>query len=94
MNIDNLVGEPEQLLFAIGRDVHDPSWLWTVDYTNLKHVDICTGFNAHEAALVLHYNDVPLGLVTDDLEVTMTGPAEPVYEGHMSEHLTDRVVSA
>lgn len=32
--------------------------------------------------------------VTDDLEVTMTGPAEPVYEGHMSEHLTDRVVSA
>lgn len=68
LNIDNLVGEPEQLLFAIGRDVHDPSWLWTVDYTNLKHVDICTGFNAHEAALVLHYNDVPLGLVSDDLE--------------------------
>jgi UDP-N-acetylmuramyl pentapeptide synthase len=68
LNIDNLVGEPEQLLFAIGRDVHDPSWLWTVDYTNLKHVDICTGFNAHEAALVLHYNDVPLGMVSDDLE--------------------------
>ncbi len=68
LNLDNLVGEPEQLLFAIGRDVHDPSWLWTVDYSNLKHVDVCTGFNAYEAALVLHYNDVPLGLVTDDLE--------------------------
>ena len=32
--------------------------------------------------------------VTDDLEVTMTGPAQPVYEGRMSAHLTDRVVSA
>lgn len=68
LNLDNLVGEPEQLLFAIGRDVHDPSWLWTVDYSNLKHVDVCTGFNAHEAALVLHYNDVPIGMVSDDLE--------------------------
>ncbi|MEN9956584.1 MAG: hypothetical protein RIR46_192 [Actinomycetota bacterium] len=68
LNLDNLVGEPEQLLFAIGRDVHDPSWLWTVDYSNLKHVDVCTGFNAHEAALVLHYNDVPTALVSDDLE--------------------------
>ena len=72
LNLDNLVGEPEQLLFAIGRDVHDPSWLWTVDYSNLKHVDVCTGFNAYEAALVLHYNDVPMGLVTDDLERAAT----------------------
>jgi UDP-N-acetylmuramyl tripeptide synthase len=72
LNLDNLVGEPEQLLFAIGRDVHDPSWLWTVDYSSLKHVDVCTGFNAYEAALVLHYNDVPMGLVTDDLERATT----------------------
>ena len=68
LNLNNLPGEPEQLLFAIGRDVHDPSWLWTVDYSNLKHVDICTGFNAHEAALVLLYNDVPINFVSDDLE--------------------------
>lgn len=84
LNLDNLVGEPEQLLFAIGRDVHDPSWLWTVDYSNLKHVDVCTGYNAHEAALVLHYNEVPLGLVTDDLEsATATFFAMPKPEhGH------------
>jgi UDP-N-acetylmuramyl tripeptide synthase len=84
LNLDNLVGEPEQLLFAIGRDVHDPSWLWTVDYSNLKHVDVCTGFNAYEAALVLHYNDVPLGLVTDDLEQatdTFFGMPKP-KQGH------------
>ena len=32
--------------------------------------------------------------VTDDLEVTMTGPAQPVYEGRMSADLTTRVVNA
>ena len=32
--------------------------------------------------------------VTDDLEVTMTGPAQPVYEGRMSADLTNRVVNA
>lgn len=31
--------------------------------------------------------------VTDDLEVTMTGPAEPVYEGRMSTDLTNRLGS-
>jgi len=32
--------------------------------------------------------------VNDDLEVTMTGPALPVYEGRMSLDLTARVVAA
>lgn len=32
--------------------------------------------------------------VRDDLEVTMTGPAEPVYDGRMSADLTSRVVAA
>jgi diaminopimelate epimerase len=32
--------------------------------------------------------------VKDDLEVTMTGPAQPVYEGRMSADLTRRVVDA
>ena len=71
LNLDNLPENPEQLMFAIGRDVHDPSWLWTVDYTNLRRVDVCTGFNAFEAALVLLYNDVPVIDTTDDLEEAM-----------------------
>lgn len=68
LNLNNLADDPEQILFGIGRDVHDPSWLWTVDYANLKHVDVCTGYNAHEAALVLLYNDVPVEHTTDDLQ--------------------------
>lgn len=68
LNLDNLGAQPEQLLFAIGRDVHDPSWLWTVDYSSLKHVDVVTGYNAAEAALVLRYNDVRVGKIIYDLD--------------------------
>ena len=68
LNLDALVGDPDQILFAIGRDVHDPSWLWTVDYSNLKHVSVVTGFNAAEAALLLDYKGVTYDKVTEDLD--------------------------
>lgn len=68
LNLDNLRPDTEQIMFAIGRDVHDPSWLWTVDYSNLEHVNVVSGFNAYEAALVLGYNGVSFEIVTDDLE--------------------------
>jgi UDP-N-acetylmuramyl tripeptide synthase len=68
LNIDNLEGDPEQILFAIGRDVHDPSWLWTVDYSNLSHADVVTGLQADQAALLLRYNDIPIGKVIHDLD--------------------------
>jgi UDP-N-acetylmuramyl tripeptide synthase len=68
LNIDNLEGDPEQILFAIGRDVHDPSWMWTVDYSNLSHVDVVTGLQADQAALLLKYQGIPIGSVVHDLE--------------------------
>ena len=68
LNLDNLTTKPEQIMFAIGRDVHDPSWMWTVDYSGLSHADIVAGFNAAEAALVLAYNDIPIGRVVYDLD--------------------------
>ena len=68
LNLDNLTTKPEQIMFAIGRDVHDPSWMWTVDYSGLTHADIVAGYNAAEAALVLAYNDVPIGSVVYDLD--------------------------
>jgi UDP-N-acetylmuramyl pentapeptide synthase len=68
LNLDNLTTNPEQIMFAIGRDVHDPSWLWTVDMQGLSHVDVVAGYNAAEAALLLSYNDVPFGVVEYDLD--------------------------
>ncbi len=68
LNLDNLTTKPDQIMFAIGRDVHDPSWMWTVDYSGLSHADVVSGFNAAEAALVLAYNDVPVGDVIYELD--------------------------
>jgi UDP-N-acetylmuramyl tripeptide synthase len=71
LNLDDLSTQPEQIMVAIGTDVHDPSWLWTVDMSNLTHVDIVSGFNFSEVALRLTYADVPIAEVEGDLETAL-----------------------
>jgi len=66
LNLDNLDDNLDQVLFAIGRDVHDPSWLWTVDYKQLKHVSLVSGFNYADAALVLKYQGIEVDFVEVD----------------------------
>ena len=68
LNLDNLDPNLDRVLFAIGTDVHDPSWLWTVEPSNLKHVDVVTGFNTYEAELWLRTVGVVVDDSTDDLE--------------------------
>lgn len=71
LNLDNLSTDPEQIMVAIGTDVHDPSWLWTVDMSNLKHVDMVSGFNFAEIALRLTYAGVSIADVEGDLETAL-----------------------
>jgi UDP-N-acetylmuramyl tripeptide synthase len=71
LNLDNLPADQEQLMVAIGRDVHDPSWLWTVDLRNLKKVDLVSGFNFAEMALRLAYDEIPIGVIEPDLELAL-----------------------
>jgi UDP-N-acetylmuramyl tripeptide synthase len=66
LNLDNLPSGLDQVFFAIGRDVHDPSWMWTVDYSALKHVHTVSGFNYADAALVLAYNDIGIDVIEPD----------------------------
>lgn len=66
LNLDNLPAEIGPVMFAIGRDVHDPSWLWTVDYSKLRKVNTVSGFNFADAALVLLYNDVEVQSIEAD----------------------------
>lgn len=72
LNLDNLSTKPEQIMVAIGTDVHDPSWLWTVDMSNLTHVDVVSGFNYAEIALRLTYAGVPISAVESDLETALS----------------------
>lgn len=66
LNIDNLPPTLGQVMFAIGRDVHDPSWMWTVNLSNLEKVHTVSGFNYADAALVLAYNDVCMQVIEPD----------------------------
>lgn len=68
LNLDNLPPDQEQIMIAIGRDVHDPSWLWTVDLSDLPHADIVTGFNYAETALRLAYDDIRIGEIVPELD--------------------------
>jgi UDP-N-acetylmuramyl tripeptide synthase len=66
LNLDNLSPDLDQVFFVIGRDVHDPSWMWTVDLQNLKHVSMVSGFNYADAALLLAYNEIPVDVIESD----------------------------
>jgi UDP-N-acetylmuramyl tripeptide synthase len=63
LNLDKLKTTPHPLMLMAGRDIHDPSWLWTVDFSRLDFVDVVSGFNAHELALRLHYAGVNVNRV-------------------------------
>jgi UDP-N-acetylmuramyl tripeptide synthase len=67
LNLDNLQSPIESLMIAIGRDVHDPSWLWTVDLSRLEKVNVVSGYNFAEMALRLAYDDVHIDLAEEDL---------------------------
>lgn len=68
LNLDNLPADQEQIMVAIGTDVHDPSWLWTVDLKKLPKVDIVSGFNYAEMALRLAYEEIQIGRIEPNLE--------------------------
>lgn len=67
INLDLLEEQPENLMILVGTDIHDPSWLWTVDFSGLSRVEIIGGFNAHELALRLTIQGVSVGRVITDV---------------------------
>lgn len=67
LNLDELSGDESPLMLMAGRDIHDPSWLWTVDFSKLKRVDVVGGFNAYELALRLSVAGVEIGEVHPEI---------------------------
>ena len=67
LNLDNLELPLDRLMIAIGRDVHDPSWLWTVDLSRVSRVDVISGYNVHELGLRLAYDNIQIDHVDEDL---------------------------
>lgn len=67
LNLNELKGDEAPLMLMAGRDIHDPSWLWTVDFSKLKRVDVVGGFNAYELALRLSVAGVEVGSVIPEI---------------------------
>ena len=63
LNLENISGTESPLMLMAGSDIHDPSWLWNVDFSRLRRVDVVGGLNAYDLALVLSYNNVEIGTV-------------------------------
>ena len=71
LNLDQLEPSPEQVLVAVGSDVADPSWLWSVELGRLGAVTAISGSRAHDLALRLLYAGVPVDSVEPDLSVAI-----------------------
>jgi lipid II isoglutaminyl synthase (glutamine-hydrolysing) len=67
LNLALISEQPQNLMIAIGSDVHDPSWLWSVDFKRLTRVDQVSGLNAAELALRLAYQDIPVLAIDPDI---------------------------
>ncbi|MEF3404865.1 Mur ligase family protein [Agromyces sp. CCNWLW203] len=67
LNVDSIAPGTEQILFAIGSDVRDPSYFWPSDAGSLGRVSIVSGSKSAEAALMLAYDGVEIDRVEPDL---------------------------
>lgn len=67
LNVDSIASGTEQILVAIGSDVRDPSYFWSVDTSGLGHVQIASGSKAWDIALQLAYDGVTVERVEPDL---------------------------
>ena len=67
LNVDALDPELDQVLMAMGSDVRDPGYLWPVDLRRCRSVAIVSGSKAHELALQLTYQGVPIDRIEPDI---------------------------
>ena len=67
LNLDALDGAPERILMAIDEGTPDVSWLYDVDLSALRHIDVVTGEKAHQIALRLAYAGISVGVVEPDM---------------------------
>ena len=55
------------VMIAIGSDVHDPSWIWSIDFSQFEQVQLVSGVNAHQLALWLRYQGIEVMAVVPDV---------------------------
>jgi UDP-N-acetylmuramyl tripeptide synthase len=83
-SLSEITDKTNPLMIMAGGDISDPSWLWTVDFSKLRHVDVVGGKNAYDLALRLMYQDVQVDKIileadkAADAFLGLSGPSPTV----------------
>ncbi len=83
-SLSEISDQTSPLMIMAGSDIHDPSWLWTVDFSKLKRVAVVGGKNANDLALRLIYQGVQVDKIIMEADkaadefLELTGPSPTV----------------
>ena len=67
-SLSEISDQTSPLMIMAGSDIHDPSWLWTVDFSKLKRVAVVGGRNANDLALRLIYQGVKVDKIIVEVD--------------------------
>lgn len=67
-SLSEISDQTSPLMIMAGSDIHDPSWLWTVDFSKLKRVAVVGGKNANDLALRLIYQGVKVDKIITEAD--------------------------
>lgn len=74
LSLTSFADEDHDFMIAINDNIadgRDISWLWNVDFCELKNVKIATGSRAADMALRLKYDDVNVKNIEEDIAVAL-----------------------
>ena len=83
-SLSEISDQTSPLMIMAGSDIHDPSWLWTVDFSKLKRVAVVGGKNANDLALRLIYQGVKVDKIIMEADkaadefLELSGPSPTV----------------
>ena len=67
VNLDALPWTPEQVLVAVDEGTPDPSWVYGIDLSGLRHVDVITGTKCWQFATRFAYEGIGVDAVVPEL---------------------------
>jgi UDP-N-acetylmuramoylalanine-D-glutamate ligase len=81
LNLKRLGKSENPIMIAIGSDVHDPSWIWSVDFSQFERVQLVSGRNANQLALWLRYQGIDIEAVIPDVALAADNFIESLSKG-------------
>lgn len=72
MNLDYIEETPEQVFVAVDEGTPDPSWIYGIDLSAIRHVDVISGTKAWQLATRFVYGGISVGQVLPELRPALS----------------------